>query len=322
MQSSKYANTEARISLILRNLFKQMNSSTPMKDPEDYVKNVKALQHGILEVVIFMKIPFQISPNPLTLPCCVVNLADLLDREPNIKVHDLVDEYSKCRSLAVDEIQGYITGEDDFHGVLRCRSKYQPLGPRLDRRSQLYPIPRRKRNLPDTYSRANECDESRERMQPVSTYCRIPSSYYSYSVVETRFSQIYILLPLITSKSVIFILNELFLTCGVPETLVTDPSTQMSNQSEVANWQLDLTESSSIWLRLNKRSSGHQASSLDGVVYVVVGCAVVPSFDSMTNVDVKGSWLLSTTDVHNPSVSSVEPCQGVQEPRYRGPVGM
>ncbi|VUZ57531.1 unnamed protein product [Hymenolepis diminuta] len=47
----------------------------------------------------------------------------------------------------------------------------------------------RKRNLPDIYSRTHECRKSRARMQPVSACCRNPPSFYSYSIVETRFSQ-------------------------------------------------------------------------------------------------------------------------------------
>ncbi|KAM3171009.1 hypothetical protein ACTXT7_017469 [Hymenolepis weldensis] len=45
-----------------------------------------------------------------------------------------------------------------------------------------------KRNPPDTYARTYECGKSCERMQPVSTCCRNPSSFYSYSIAETRFS--------------------------------------------------------------------------------------------------------------------------------------
>ncbi|KAM3172543.1 hypothetical protein ACTXT7_014317, partial [Hymenolepis weldensis] len=55
--------------------------------------------------------------------------------------------------------------------------------------TQPYPLLRSKRNLPDTYSRIYECGKACERMQPVSTCCRTPSSFYSYSVTENKFSQ-------------------------------------------------------------------------------------------------------------------------------------
>ncbi|VUZ53311.1 unnamed protein product [Hymenolepis diminuta] len=50
-------------------------------------------------------------------------------------------------------------------------------------------VSRRKRNRLDTYSRTYECGECRESMRPVSTCCQNPSSFYSYSTTETRFSQ-------------------------------------------------------------------------------------------------------------------------------------
>ncbi|VUZ39971.1 unnamed protein product [Hymenolepis diminuta] len=49
--------------------------------------------------------------------------------------------------------------------------------------------PERKRNLPDTCSGTFECGKSYERMRPVSTCYRNLSSFFSYSVAETRFSQ-------------------------------------------------------------------------------------------------------------------------------------
>ncbi|VUZ51237.1 unnamed protein product [Hymenolepis diminuta] len=40
-----------------------------------------------------------------------------------------------------------------------------------------------------TPTRINECGESRERVQPVSTCCQNSSSYYSHSAFQTRFFQ-------------------------------------------------------------------------------------------------------------------------------------
>ncbi|VUZ50981.1 unnamed protein product [Hymenolepis diminuta] len=58
-----------------------------------------------------------------------------------------------------------------------------------DRNIDLMSLDWRKRNLPDTYSQTYKCGKSCERMQPVSTCCRNSSSFYSYSIAETRFSQ-------------------------------------------------------------------------------------------------------------------------------------
>ncbi|KAM3175750.1 hypothetical protein ACTXT7_007897 [Hymenolepis weldensis] len=55
-------------------------------------------------------------------------------------------------AMLLDAMQGYISGEDYLQGVLRCRLKYQPHGPRLDRCVQPYSVLRRILNLPDTYS--------------------------------------------------------------------------------------------------------------------------------------------------------------------------
>ncbi|VUZ45288.1 unnamed protein product [Hymenolepis diminuta] len=55
--------------------------------------------------------------------------------------------------------------------------------------TQPYSVHRRNQNLPNTYALTYECGESHERMQSVSACCRNPSSFSSYSVVETRFSQ-------------------------------------------------------------------------------------------------------------------------------------
>ncbi|VUZ50542.1 unnamed protein product [Hymenolepis diminuta] len=49
-----------------------MNFSTYTKDPKDCLKN-----HGILNAVIFIRTSWQISPTPLELPCCFVNLTEV-----------------------------------------------------------------------------------------------------------------------------------------------------------------------------------------------------------------------------------------------------
>ncbi|VUZ51426.1 unnamed protein product, partial [Hymenolepis diminuta] len=73
-QLSNYADMKDRISSIVRNTFTQIEFSASTKDLKDYVENVKLLQQSILNTMIFIRRALQVSPTPLELPCCFVNL--------------------------------------------------------------------------------------------------------------------------------------------------------------------------------------------------------------------------------------------------------
>ncbi|KAM3176092.1 hypothetical protein ACTXT7_007213 [Hymenolepis weldensis] len=111
-------------------------------------------------------------------------------------------------------MRGYIPGEDDLQGLLRYRSKYQSRGPRLDRR---------KRNLPDTYSRTYGCEKSLEgcnRCQHVAEARFSQDSALTYNFGSTKGATCTTvinshskasdvsLFPPTTSRSAISIFNE------------------------------------------------------------------------------------------------------------------
>lgn len=149
---SKLGSAFSDKSSLFNGLYKCFNIA--MRDDED-VRHYVGIGNRLFNCSQFgtfreEQIRYFIFVTGLRFPCSAeirLRLPSLLDREPNIKVHDLVDEYSKFRNLFVESIcfwwccatlniyaiQGYIPGEDDFHGVPRHRSKYQPHGPRLDR---------------------------------------------------------------------------------------------------------------------------------------------------------------------------------------------
>ncbi|KAM3185160.1 hypothetical protein ACTXT7_006905 [Hymenolepis weldensis] len=93
----------AKIAIIVRCIMEQMNLSKPDKDPKDYIKNVGEFHYEPSDLTFEETIEkCEKGLRSPRYPEILLKLLSLLDKNPDIMLHHLVDEYNNFRRLIAD----------------------------------------------------------------------------------------------------------------------------------------------------------------------------------------------------------------------------